>query len=68
MLRIAKTHNMCWCVCDNDALSETPRHPNFLLKRAIEVDVLVHAHHLKYTPSVTNRCRSLIPLATTYIC
>ena len=40
-------------------------HPRFLLRRAIAMVVLDHVHILKHTPSVTHRCRSLTPPATT---
>ena len=67
MLRIAKTHNMCWYICDYDALSETHApSPKPLLKRAIVVEVLVHVHLLKYSlVPLANQCRSLVPLTTT---
>ena len=40
-------------------------HPRLLLMRAIAMVVFVHVHLLKNTPSITNRCCSLIPPTTT---
>ena len=39
--------------------------PRLLLMRAITMVEFVHVHLLKNTPSITNRCCSLIPPATT---